>query len=555
METSCCLELDFPHNTWQPLHQILTKIIYQHGVTTVVSGKIGFIIAAFCLHSLCSLAQAAPFRIHVVDAATSRGIPQVVLESSLYTRHVTDSNGLVAYDDPAAMGRDVFFKPTSDGYRFDAPPLAMGGTTLKVEPGSSASIVMQREMIAERLYRITGAGIFRDTVALGERAPIAEPMINSGVIGQDSTLCAAYGGKLFWVWGDTSHFAHPLKGNFRATAAMSELPTSGGLAADRGVDLSYFSKGDFVQPMVNLHAGERSGVFWLSCLMNVPDSAGGEHLLAWCNRIEPGASMRTLERAIVEFDPAAEEFKLVTDYPTTAALQPAGHAVLVEREGKKYYYFTHAGGQQTRVEATYAAAKDPGVYEALTCLENDGEFTTVDARIARDDKGRAVYKWRKGAAATGYAEQKQLVEAGLLKEDECIVRPVDTASGKAFIPHGCSIAWNAHRKRWTMITSELMGTSMLGEAWYLEADKPEGPWVYGIKVITHDKYTWYNPLQHPEFDPSGRYIYVEGTYTKTFSAVETPTPYYDYNQIMYRLDLDDERLKLPLSTAAAQILD
>ena len=41
----------------------------------------------------------------------------------------------------------------------------------------------------------------------------------------------------------------------------------------------------------------------------------------------------------------------------------------------------------------------------------------------------------------------------------------------------------------------------------------------------------------------GRYIYLEGTYTMAFAGTKTPTPRYDYNQVMYRLDLADERLR------------
>jgi hypothetical protein len=40
-------------------------------------------------------------------------------------------------------------------------------------------------------------------------------------------------------------------------------------------------------------------------------------------------------------------------------------------------------------------------------------------------------------------------------------------------------------------------------------------------------------------------IYLEGSYVNTFSGNPHPTPYYEYNQIMYRLDLSDPRLKLP----------
>jgi hypothetical protein len=42
----------------------------------------------------------------------------------------------------------------------------------------------------------------------------------------------------------------------------------------------------------------------------------------------------------------------------------------------------------------------------------------------------------------------------------------------------------------------------------------------------------------------GRMIYLEGSYVNTFSGNPHATPYYEYNQIMYRLDLADRRLKL-----------
>ena len=62
--------------------------------------------------------------------------------------------------------------------------------------------------------------------------------------------------------------------------------------------------------------------------------------------------------------------------------------------------------------------------------------------------------------------------------------------------------------------------------------------------MSHDKYSFYNPVHHAFFDQDGgRVIYFEGTYTTAFSGNPTPTPRYDYNQIMYRLELDDPRLK------------
>ena len=99
-----------------------------------------------------------------------------------------------------------------------------------------------------------------------------------------------------------------------------------------------------------------------------------------------------------------------------------------------------------------------------------------------------------------------------------------------------------------MITVQQFGeSSHLGEVWYAEADTPVGPWAYARKTVTHNKYTFYNPMQHPYFDQKdGRVIYFEGTYASTFSgSKENPTPRYDYNQMMYRLNLDDLRLVLP----------
>ena len=87
------------------------------------------------------------------------------------------------------------------------------------------------------------------------------------------------------------------------------------------------------------------------------------------------------------------------------------------------------------------------------------------------------------------------------------------------------------------------GTSFLGEVWFSEAPTPEGPWENAVKVATHNRgstgdYSFYNPTSHPFFDQqNGRFIYFEGTYAETFSGNSNPTPLYDYNQMMYRLDL------------------
>jgi hypothetical protein len=118
------------------------------------------------------------------------------------------------------------------------------------------------------------------------------------------------------------------------------------------------------------------------------------------------------------------------------------------------------------------------------------------------------------------------------------------SDGSAVEPHSGSIAWNPKRQRWVTIFMQKFGKpSAFGELWYAEADSPLGPWGTTIKVLSHENYTFYNPRIHPEFstDKSAT-LFFEGTYTIQFSAAKQATPRYDYNQILYSLDLDDPAL-------------
>lgn len=126
--------------------------------------------------------------------------------------------------------------------------------------------------------------------------------------------------------------------------------------------------------------------------------------------------------------------------------------------------------------------------------------------------------------------------------EELIPQPsVLTADGMQQVkPHRGAIAWNAFRSKWVTVFTQLYGdTSALGEIWYAEADAPTGLWQDAIKIVTHNNYTFYNPQLHPEFTPAGSPILLlEATYTHTFSKTSDPTPRADYNQVLYRLDLD-----------------
>jgi hypothetical protein len=76
------------------------------------------------------------------------------------------------------MGQTVTFTVSSHGYDF-----AGGTVDLTVVEGGSATITIDRLHPAERLYRVTGAGIYADSVRLGLSTPLAEPLINGLVMG------------------------------------------------------------------------------------------------------------------------------------------------------------------------------------------------------------------------------------------------------------------------------------------------------------------------------------------------------------------------------------
>ena len=216
------------------------------------------------------------FAIEIVDDQTGRGVPMVELRTTSNICYYTDSNGLVAFDEPGLMNKRVWFGVSALGYQFPADGFGSRGVALKTAPGGNARLKIKRLNIAERLYRITGQGIYRDTVLLGRKAPIAEPLLNAEVTGQDGVLTALYRGKLYWFYGDTQRLSYVL-GGFAMTGGTTELPDQ--IDPSIGFNLRYFrGKNGFARPMAPMQ-GE--GVVWLAGLIVFPDESGRQRMLAY----------------------------------------------------------------------------------------------------------------------------------------------------------------------------------------------------------------------------------------------------------------------------------
>jgi hypothetical protein len=239
-----------------------------------------------------------------------------------------------------------------------------------------------------------------------------------------------------------------------------------------------------------------NGPTWIAGYVSLPDGSGREHLVATYMKIH--GWLEVYQWGLATWNDKTESFdqlKLLWEKSDATPKRPLvldGHAVKwTDAAGKNWVLFCNPF-PMARCPATFEAWQDTNTWQRL--------------------------------------EMQKTLRAADGEEK------VDV--------HGGSIAWNPWRKRWVTIFVQAKGTSSnLGEIWYAEADVPTGPWGPAVKVLSHDNYSFYNPALHPEFTPGNSPVLIfEGTYTAEFANRPPVTPKYNYNQILYRLDLDDPRL-------------
>jgi hypothetical protein len=497
-----------------------------------------FPLLALLLSTITAAAQpnrSEYFKISVVDAATGRGVPLVEFKTTNEITLYTDSNGIVAWNEPGLMDRDVYFSIRSHGYFFPGQ-----GRTLRTTRGGSIVLKIERVNIAERLYRITGQGIYRDSLLTGTPVPLLDPVLNGEVMGQDSVFVTPYRGRLFWLWDDTSRAAGPL-GSFAGCAATSEWPGKGGLDPSVGVNLRYFlDDAGFCKQITPFPV---PGMKWKYWAATVKDEQGRERL------VSKYQSMKGLgdpsEIGLAVFNDEKAVFERLPTFGRDAQADVPIHPFLASERGIQFLYFP-GPLPDLRARAELKALADPATYEGFSCLAAGSLYANESSKLDRTPDGKLRYAWKRGTPALRFDQERALIKAGKMMPGEGLYQLRDILTGAAIKPHAGSVFWNDYRARWIMIVQEDRGLADNGEIWYAEGDTPVGPWVYARKVVTHNKYTFYNPTQHPFFDQEGgRLIYFEGTYSNTFSGSSVKTPWYDYNQIMYRLALEDSRLFLP----------
>lgn len=432
---------------------------------------------------------AEPCRIQVVDKESKWPVPLVELTTTGHVRYVTDNAGVVAFDQLELMGQEVWLDIRSPGYGVGKDGFGNRGRRITPQPGGTITIEIERQVLAKRIGRLTGGGLFAESQRFGDHADWKE----SGITGSDSVQCVPFGGKLFWLWGDSGIPAYPL-GIFHSSGARSGHPVPDSLVPPLKLPLDYFRDAMGRPRGISPLPGE--GPTWVFGVVVMKDEAGKERLGGYYSKIK--GMLDAYETGLTVWDDAKQEFvrhrvvwERSSGKPMPKGVPDGQGTTWKDAAGKEWFVFGNPFPFM-RCPATFAAWSDPAQWEALD-------------------------------------PQREVI----------------AADGATITAHTGAIGYHPWRKRWVTVFMQKGGKpSFLGEVWYAEADQPTGPWGTAVKILSHENYTFYNPRLHLEWTPGGKpWLYFEGTYTTLFTDNKAPTPRYDYNQILYRLDMDDPALK------------
>jgi hypothetical protein len=477
----------------------------------------------------------------IIDIDTGRGIPMVNITTVDQIPHYSDSNGVVAYYEPDMMLNstiDTYFYPIADGYTYPHKDwLGLSGLAVHVTCGGRTVIGMKRTNIAQRLYRVTGRGIYRDSFMTDEPVPGMSKefvkknmLLKQQVLGQDSVMTVNYKNKKYWFYGDTNRLSYPL-GNFFVTGATTDIT---GWDIEIGIDLKYITNGEndtFVKPLAPDVPPPNGGPTWI----HAPFSRDGtKDLYATYMRPIPDT------RGFLKWNDDTGVFDFIRQLNDTNVWPTdGGHALLTD----DYLMFGNPYPYVRTLPDSYII---PQHYQTYTCLK-EGTGIPKDlskVQLDRAFSGKLVYGWKQNTSPLTPFQMGELVSKKLITQEESMwlqLRSADETSELVMLNAG-TVAFNQYRNRWIMIGEQVWGKqSFIGEIWYAEAVSPIGPWCFAVKVVSHNSRDFYNPAHHSSFD-NGPNIYFEGTYVNTFDKAAPPTPYYDYNQQLYKLELNDTRL-------------
>ena len=457
-----------------------------------------------------------------VDTADNRPIPLVIGTATDNTTVVSDNGGYISIPVNLPKGTAFYLQVQSPGY--DIPPDGFGYRGIRLVVGSPIErIKVRRINIAQRSGRTTGIGKYIHAQTLGVIGQVTETPLT----GMDSVQTAELQGTRFVFFGDTNWSGYPL-GNFKTTTGIvktqSKLPNCP-YSIDYNTDIKGFPKSSI------LENGDESGVVWISGVIRV-----GDEIVGYANRRK--SLQQQLAHGFVRWNPTKKLFSDFQPLPETSWKHLDGHPILYQDEGVDYVMFGHAI-PNFRVKADVRAIRSGLTFETYSCLLPNGD-------VDYDEKRAPIWRWRSDGTPIDSEREASLIKRGTLAREQCKFLLTEHATKRMVIPHRGSVRWNAFIQRWVLVFTAINEPdSMLGELYIAAATTPTGPWTPCIRIATHPRYSFYNPVHHSWLDKQrGKVITIEGTYTMSFSGNSVPTPHYEYNQLTYQVDLSDVRLAI-----------
>jgi hypothetical protein len=230
------------------------------------------ILAAVIVLAAAANAATKPCEIDVVEKGTGWPVPLVELRMKNAVTFVTDNAGVVAFDLPELMGKEVWFGVRGQGYEVPKDGFGLAGAHFKMEPGARYRIEVTRTIISRRLGRLTGAGLFGESQKLGRDSDWKE----SGVLGCDTIQNAVYGGRMYWFWGDTQIPWYGLE-IFDGTGATTATKPVARFEPPLRVRFDYVTNDNGAPRGIVKMPG--SGPTWVAGCVSLPDATGKEHLV------------------------------------------------------------------------------------------------------------------------------------------------------------------------------------------------------------------------------------------------------------------------------------
>ena len=207
----------------------------------------------------------------------------------------------------------------------------------------------------------------------------------------------------------------------------------------------------------------------------MPDATGRERLVCHYAHMESLEKMLGHGLAVYDDDARPNSSGSGDAGPGGPAAVPRPGPSGPARDGGVEYLFLGEVFPIVRVPAEVEAVLD---LDRLRGLDLPGEPGLEPRRLAGKARRRRAASALGGRRGVARSSQHG-AQADRARAQSSPTRPGSSRRtsipGQPVTMHRGTVSWNAFRRRWILIATEIGGTSQLGEVWYAEAAEPTGP--------------------------------------------------------------------------------